>query len=362
MLIRMIAPCLFAFATTGIAFAQAPGLTMRLQSIRCVEEVNEESAAEEPYILLTVVDFRSTIPGAPALPNLWTRRYGVWDHFDGGDVVNDSGPPFWGQDGNPQNFTNASDVAVIVSLIENDNADPGQYETLVRTVATTAVTGSIGNPNNGARAITVRDALRNALNGVDLPIPFALDDDHIGTQILPIRAADLIPGGQRDEMLSFRNRQGSYDLTFRIERSAERRSFQSVNFPDRFMRHAQFLGEVSPVTTPLDRADSTFVLRPGVSGVPGSISFESVNFPGRYLRHQGFRLKLQANDGTNLFRDDASFMPRPGLADGAAASYESVNLPGHFIRHRGFHLFVERNDGSQLFGRDATFRMAAANQ
>jgi hypothetical protein len=31
-------------------------------------------------------------------------------------------------------------------------------------------------------------------------------------------------------------------------------------------------------------------------------------------------------------------------------------MPGHFIRHRDFHLWVEQNDGSDLFRQDASFR------
>jgi uncharacterized protein with LGFP repeats len=62
-------------------------------------------------------------------------------------------------------------------------------------------------------------SIRNALNGIDVPIPFALDDDHIGTEPLVLDQADLIPGGFRDRSLRIRSGEGDYDLVFRITRT-----------------------------------------------------------------------------------------------------------------------------------------------
>jgi Alpha-L-arabinofuranosidase B (ABFB) domain/Cysteine-rich secretory protein family len=136
----------------------------------------------------------------------------------------------------------------------------------------------------------------------------------------------------------------------------ETASFESVNYPNQFMRHQFFLGELTAISSELDRKDATFVLHPALSGTPGAVSFESVNYPSQFLRHQNFRLKLNADDGTPLFHQDASFLPRSALAGQGAVSYESVNFPGFFIRHRDFHLWVEKNDGSQLFSLDASFQ------
>jgi hypothetical protein len=136
-------------------------------------------------------------------------------------------------------------------------------------------------------------------------------------------------------------------------------SFQSYNYRNHFMRHANFLGEITPISSDLDRKDSTFRI---VAGLADSryVSFESVNYPGHYLRHQDFRLKLQKYDGSQLFRQDATFKMGPGLADGSWSSFESVNYPGHYIRHRNFHLYLERGN-DDLFHKDATFRVAPPN-
>jgi len=136
-------------------------------------------------------------------------------------------------------------------------------------------------------------------------------------------------------------------------------SFQSYNFRNHFIRHANFLGEITPVSSELDRKDSTFRIVPGLAD-SYYVSFESVNYPGHYLRHQDFRLKLQKFDGSQLFRQEATFKMVPGLADGSWSSFESVNYPGHYIRHKNFHLYLERGS-DDLFRKDSTFRAAPPN-
>jgi Alpha-L-arabinofuranosidase B (ABFB) domain len=146
-------------------------------------------------------------------------------------------------------------------------------------------------------------------------------------------------------------------------------SIRSDNFPARYMRHRDALAFITPVHSDLDRRDATFVIRkalllPGDPASPGfegaheiSVSLESVNFPGHFLRHQGFRLKLHQNDGSVLFRQDASFMFQGGndVEGNRGFSLESVNFPGHFVRHSNFELWLAESDGSTLFAQDASW-------
>ena len=145
-------------------------------------------------------------------------------------------------------------------------------------------------------------------------------------------------------------------------------SLESTNFPGRFIRHQNFLGELSQIQSDLDRQDATFELQERGSVV----MLRSRNFPAHVFRHQNFRLKIdEFNPGLipppevggprpetpeeRLLREDASFFLVPGLADTNAVSFRSFNFPDRFIRHRDFHLFVE-SAGSDLARRDATFR------
>ena len=137
-------------------------------------------------------------------------------------------------------------------------------------------------------------------------------------------------------------------------------SFQSYNFPTRFIRHRNSLGFIEDVRREGRlRKDAHFKVVPGLAG--RCSSFESMNYPGHYLRHQSFRLKLARFVDEQLFRDDATFCMRPGLAYGQGDwfSFESVNLPNHFIRHRNFELWLDRRDGSDLFRKDATFQVTS---
>jgi hypothetical protein len=75
---------------------------------------------------------------------------------------------------------------------------------------------------------------------------------------------------------------------------------------------------------------------------------------GRYLRHASWRVRLNLNEGTELFRGDATFCVRTGSVAGSA-SLESSNYPGWFLRHRGDELWVDHSDGSAAFAADSSF-------
>jgi hypothetical protein len=150
---------------------------------------------------------------------------------------------------------------------------------------------------------------------------------------------------------------GDYAFHFHYQRRHEMPAIwlQSFNFQDRFIRHQNFLGELTPIMSELDRNDATFSIG---SGTLGSIeNIRSSNFPSRVLRHQDFRIKLDEFNGLTPV-EDASFKLVPGLADPAGISFASVNFPDRFIRHRDFHLFLEPAD-SDLARSDATFFRAS---
>lgn len=132
---------------------------------------------------------------------------------------------------------------------------------------------------------------------------------------------------------------------------------QSMNYPDRYIMHQWYLGELAPIITELDRQNASFRLVPGLANA-NMVSFESINFPGYYLCHQGFRIKLIKGDNTDQFKNDATFKRVPGLANSSMVSFESYNYPGYYIRHYEFHLFLEQGN-TDIFRKDATFKFAS---
>ena len=142
--------------------------------------------------------------------------------------------------------------------------------------------------------------------------------------------------------------------------SEEGNSLRSWNFPDHYIRHRDDLGRIDKIVAAdkLGRKDGTFRIVLGFAGQ--CRSFESVNYPGHFLRHQDYRVKLAPRANDELFRRDATFCVRTGLANSQARSFESFNLPGHCIPHTNFELWIARADGTALFKKDPTYFIAPA--
>ncbi|NUT98034.1 MAG: 1,4-beta-xylanase [Saccharothrix sp.] len=128
---------------------------------------------------------------------------------------------------------------------------------------------------------------------------------------------------------------------------------QSYNFPDRYVRHANFDVRIDPNVTPAQ--DGQFRLVPGQVGT-GTVSFQSVNYPGHYLRHRDFDFVLASDDGTAAFKADTTFRQVAGLADATGSSFQSYNYPDRYLRHYAYHLRLDPITTATGRG-DATFRV-----
>ncbi|WP_436521350.1 AbfB domain-containing protein [Actinoplanes sp. HUAS TT8] len=128
-----------------------------------------------------------------------------------------------------------------------------------------------------------------------------------------------------------------------------RRSLQVTTwgFTDRYLRHADSLGwteHVDAGSAVLLKQDATFTLRHGLAD-SSCYSLESVNYPGRFLRHADSRIRLAANDGSALFASDATFCARPGLG-GTGVTFESINFPGSYLRHFDSQAWISAGVGA----------------
>ncbi|MGW3122848.1 AbfB domain-containing protein, partial [Streptomyces sp. NPDC001107] len=101
--------------------------------------------------------------------------------------------------------------------------------------------------------------------------------------------------------------------------------------------------------------DSQFRIRPGLAGT-GTVSFESVNYPGYFLRHANYDFQLVRNDGSSQFAADATFRQVAGLADATWSSFQSYNHPDHYIRHYAYQLRLDPITTATARS-DATFRV-----
>lgn len=87
------------------------------------------------------------------------------------------------------------------------------------------------------------------------------------------------------------------------------------------------------------------------------VTFRSAD--GRYLRHRDLRLQLSTNDGSELFREDATFCPSPGAVAGSVTLH-AQNYPGSVLRHRDGGIWLDGSDGTRAFAGQASFIMRRA--
>jgi YVTN family beta-propeller protein len=108
----------------------------------------------------------------------------------------------------------------------------------------------------------------------------------------------------------------------------------------------------------LPAANGSFVVRPGLAD-QACISLESAAHPGQFMRHYAFRLKLNANDGSRQFAQDATFCTEPGLV-GRGVTLRSKNYPDHVLRQRNGQIWVDKQANDAAFAANASFIPAAA--
>jgi hypothetical protein len=186
--------------------------TIRPTFITCNQENSESSPSDEPYILVTSVNL--TIEPVPAFE---VFLYGAFENMDEGETRPINGLPFWNTASEPAEIPNRDSVIFIVTLMEQDNGSPPTYREGVKLVAGNALLSTgVGSSRSAKVAALLRD-IRDALNGINVPLPFVLDDDHIGTEELRLNSSDLITSGRKTKPLIIRSREGFYTLHFEID-------------------------------------------------------------------------------------------------------------------------------------------------
>ncbi|KUO22677.1 AbfB domain-containing protein [Streptomyces dysideae] len=122
------------------------------------------------------------------------------------------------------------------------------------------------------------------------------------------------------------------------------KSVRSVNYPDRYWQVSGSYVKLAPTA-------SAFKL---VKGLADTSCYSFATTDGAYLRHREFLLRADRNDGSSLFKKDATFCPRTSPHSGATM-LESVNYPGRYLRHQNFQIRLDPYQHSELFISDSTF-------
>jgi hypothetical protein len=136
-------------------------------------------------------------------------------------------------------------------------------------------------------------------------------------------------------------------------------SFRTVapGISNRYIRHQNALGSTEVVSSNSSdqlKLSSTWKIVAGLAD-PNCISLESVNSPNQFLRHSGYRIRLNTNDGSEIFKQDATFCLRPALDGSGGISLESKNYPNHYIRHTNAELWLYQLEDTAGFRADASW-------
>ena len=126
------------------------------------------------------------------------------------------------------------------------------------------------------------------------------------------------------------------------------------------IKFTDFAMDLSPFQKKEDRKQGSFL-----------VFIRPLNAQQSYLRHLNGKLVVTRPDDSKSFFDDATFYARKGLTqqepywkgvvDGAEVSFESLKYPGYYIRHSSYRLFLQQDDGTELFKKDATFIFRGAH-
>jgi RNA polymerase sigma factor (sigma-70 family) len=133
-------------------------------------------------------------------------------------------------------------------------------------------------------------------------------------------------------------------------------SLESADDPGLFVTTEDDLGVLRPIGAggALDvRRQATFTAIVGLAK-PACFSFRTEN--GKYLRHSSWRFRLDPDQGTPLFRSDATFCVKDGAVAGTIA-LEASNYPGWFLHRRGTELWVDQANSSAAFRAESSFRV-----
>ncbi|MFD0578485.1 AbfB domain-containing protein [Dactylosporangium darangshiense] len=134
-----------------------------------------------------------------------------------------------------------------------------------------------------------------------------------------------------------------------------RLSLEFAAEPGRFLGTDGQVGILATGDTALARQRATFEAVPGLADAD---CYSLRTSDGQYLRHTSWRLRLSRDEGTQLFRGDATFCPLgPGNGE---VLLEASNYRGYFIHREGDELWVRPADGTAQFRADSTFRVRPA--
>jgi hypothetical protein len=194
--------------------------------VKCFSDTDEWNS-DEPYVLVTGVNLKALVP------TVEVTRYGPWNDVDDGDtrttfpispdlpfdpdpmgLVGTFRKPCWGLDGKAAPINNPDDVALLVSLMENDDGDVSAMRTLVKSAAVVSLAASTSSD----RATRVKKLQADIDGALQIPTGAPNFDDPIGATQEFRLTKDLLDvnGHKKTKSLTFKSDGGRYEVSLEI--------------------------------------------------------------------------------------------------------------------------------------------------
>ena len=197
-------------------------MTLDFRQLRCDEETDWDQGtdSDEPYVLFLVANLRTGY--------FLVERTDVFSDVDTGETRTRLGNPrLWGPNDNAAAITNATDMIILATVMENDAAEAGEVVSFIQPIL---AANMLIYANNGSSHTTIVSNLRRDMdNAIDLAAIASgptNPDDRLGSTLeLVLTHANLdgaAAGGTVDLSLRFRDsgEDATYRVFFRLLRAA----------------------------------------------------------------------------------------------------------------------------------------------
>ncbi|MEU0432406.1 AbfB domain-containing protein [Streptomyces sp. NPDC006290] len=246
-------------------------------------------------------------------------------------------------------------VVAVISVQANRSDDPSQNGAVNRTTADTANPFLLGAPVAPAGATTA-PAGKNALASPGTSRSASPDSASPDSASRSTASPGPSDGGSGSGTVPGTSKPAASGTASSPRPASSWKSVQAVNYPDRFWHLSDGQVRLDPVSSGSSAATRRAASFKVVPGLAKSSCYSFVTADGSYLRHRDFLLRADRDDGSALFRKDATFCPRASSYSGAVM-LEAVNYPGRFLRHRNFQLRLGRSERGRLYRADSAFRL-----
>jgi hypothetical protein len=136
-------------------------------------------------------------------------------------------------------------------------------------------------------------------------------------------------------------------------------TIQSFNRQDAYFSYNNARGIIYPANDRKSKELATFIVRKGLAKAgDGYVSFEAAAWPGYFLLYENHNIVLLKRHIDQTFRLAATYkiVSALGTVEPDWFSLQVLNHPDRYIRHNNNELICEVADGSQLYKENATFR------